>query len=118
VTAPAVAAPVVATTADKAIDRLGRLRDQVQQAFSDADAIAADGTQEALALATGMLDRRLGPLRSAIDGVLATLGLKLPGSAADPATPAAQSTPADVLAPVQQMLDGVQTLLRRLLRKR
>jgi RNA polymerase sigma factor (sigma-70 family) len=117
VTTPSVAAPVVATTADKAIDRLRRLRDQVQQAYADADAIAADGTQEALALATGMLDRTLGPLRSAIDGVLATLGLELPGSTADPAPGAAQSTPANVLAPVQQLLDGVQTLLRRLLRR-
>jgi hypothetical protein len=82
VTAPVAAAPVVKTTADKAIEKLGRLRDEVQQAFADADAVAADGTQGALALATGLLDRTLGPLRGAIDGVLATLGLRLPGAAA------------------------------------
>jgi RNA polymerase sigma factor (sigma-70 family) len=116
--APVVAAPVVKTTADKAIDKLGRLRDEVQQAFADANAIAADGTQPALALATGLLDRTLGPLRGAIDGVLATLGLRLPESAAAPAPVAAQATPANVLAPAREVLDGVQTLLQRLLGRR
>jgi RNA polymerase sigma factor (sigma-70 family) len=117
VTAPVAAAPVVKTTADKAIEKLGRLRDEVQQAFADADAVAADGTQGALALATGLLDRTLGPLRGAIDGVLATLGLRLPGAAAKPAPVVAHATPATVLAPVRQVLDGVQTLLQRLLRR-
>ncbi|MEY2512899.1 MAG: hypothetical protein QOJ89_257, partial [bacterium] len=118
VTAPVAAAPAVTTTADKAIDKLGRLRDAVQQAFADANAIAADGTQAALALATGLLDHTLGPLRGVIDGVLATLGLRLPGSAADRAPIAAPTTPANVLAPARQVLDGVQALLQRLLGRR
>jgi RNA polymerase sigma factor (sigma-70 family) len=128
--APAAATPPAApaadptpavpqTPTDKAIAKLGRLQDQVKQAFDDAQAIAADGTQSALALAKGLLDRTLGPLTSSIDRVLASLGLGgLPtaDTAAPAGTPtASQPTPSNVLAPVRSVLDGVQSLLQRLL---
>jgi hypothetical protein len=85
--------------------------------LADATAIAADGTQEALALASGLLDRTLGPLRTSIDRLLASLGLSLPAPAAAPA-PAAPTSTASVLAPVQHMLGGVQSLLEQLLGQR
>ncbi len=111
---PAAAAPATPTSEEKAIDKLNSLGEQVREVLSDATAIVADGTQEALALATGLLDRTLGPLRASIDRVLASLGLSLPAAPAAGA-PAAPSPVTTVLAPVEQVLDGVQSLLQQLL---
>ncbi len=111
---PPAAPAVVATAPESAVAKLGKLGDQVKQVIADATSIAADGTQEALALATGLLDRTLGPLRASIDRVLASLGLSLPGSPA--ARPVQQVAPVtSLLAPVHQVLDGVQSLLQKLL---
>ena len=111
-TAPSASAPAGAAP-ETAIQRLERLRQQVLQAFTDAQAIAAGGSRDALALAAGMLDRTLGPLVTTINRVLASVGLSLPSS---PATaPATSPTTSSVLAPVQQILGGVGDLLQRLL---
>ena len=124
--APAVAAPKPSTPspakqaapankpAVTALTQLDALRKQVEQAFADAQAIAADGTRDSLALATSMLDRTLGPLRSAIDAVLATLGMSLPTAQPAPA-PTTQPTTTNVLAPVEQVLSGMEALLQQLL---
>jgi RNA polymerase sigma factor (sigma-70 family) len=111
-------APAAAKAPETAVAKLGRLGDQVKQVLADATAIAADGTREALALATGLLDRTLAPLRATIDRVLASLGLSLPTSSAAPPAPAAPAPTAHLLAPVQQVLGGLQSLLQQLLGQR
>ena len=117
--APPPAAPDIVTKAPaSAVAKLDSLGDQIKQVLSDATAIAADGTQEALALAGGLLERTLGPLRSSIDRVLASLDLSLPGSTAGHTQPTAQASPSSLLAPVQSVLDGVQSLLQTLLGRR
>ena len=113
---PAAPQAVTQTPAKKAVAKLGNLGDQVKQVLADATAIATDGTQEALALATGLLDRTLGPLQTSINRVLASLGLApLPAAATAAPAQAAQAPAANVLAPVEQVLDGVESLLARLL---
>ncbi len=109
--------PQVAKTPEQiAADKLAPLRDAVQQAFADASAIASRGTQGALALATSMLDNTLGPLRVAINKVLAPLGMSLPSGTAT----TAQQQPAttNVLSPVTNILSSVQNLLANLLGRR
>jgi len=116
--APTVRLPVVAEKpTETAIEKLNSLQRLVQQAFADAQAVAADGSPDALALATGLLDRTLAPLQASIEKVLATVGLSVPTSVSAPATaPAsAPTTTQTVLAPVQQVLDGVQSLIQQLL---
>ncbi len=113
---PPAATPATPTQTpeEQAIAKLDRLGDQVKQVLADATAVARDGTQEALALATGLLDRTLGPLRTSINRVLAAFGLALPDATAAPAQ-AAPSPVTSILAPVEQVLDGVQSLLQQLL---
>jgi len=113
---PAAAAEPGATTPeDKAIAKLDNLGDQVKQVLADATAVAADGTQAALALAAGLLERTLGPLQASIDRVLSSLGLSLPVVAPPPAPAAQDTSPTSVLAPIEQVLDGVQSVLQQLL---
>jgi RNA polymerase sigma factor (sigma-70 family) len=118
--APAVHTPVVAQKpVETAIEKLNRLQKLVQQAYADAQAVAADGSKDALALAAGLLDQTLTPLTASIKKILASLGLAVPDSitAAAPAT-APSSTPTtttSVLAPVQQVVDGVESLIQKLL---
>jgi RNA polymerase sigma factor (sigma-70 family) len=124
--APAVTAPQPAThvpvaaakPAETPLERLERLRKEVQRAYADAQAVAADGSADALALATGLLDQTLSPLRRSIQRVLATLGLSLPATAPVAGPAASSTTVQTVLAPVRQVLDGVQGLLARLLGQR
>lgn len=115
----APAAPAAPKTpAEQAVSKLDRLGDQVKQVLADAKAVAADGTQEALALASGLLQRTLGPLVTQINRVLSSVGLGPMAAPAAPA-PAAQTTTApSILAPVQGVLDGVKSLLQRLLGQR
>ena len=117
---PQAAAPVVAAPAqgeqEAAIVKLESLQEQVRKAFADAQAVAGGGSQEGLALATGLLDATLGPLRASIDKVLAAFGLSLPASSAPaPAPSALQATTTNVLAPVQSVLTGIQSLMQQLL---
>ncbi len=115
---PPAAAPApeqaIANAPESAVAKLDRLGDEVKKVLSDATAIAADGTQEAIALATGLLNRTLGPLRASIDRLLASLGLSLPASSG-PTVQAAQAPTVNILQPVEQVLDGVQSLLAQLL---
>ncbi|HEV7804766.1 MAG TPA: sigma-70 family RNA polymerase sigma factor [Solirubrobacteraceae bacterium] len=117
-TAPAHAPLTPTKPSETPLERLERLRKQVQQAYADAQAVAADGSADALALATGLLDQTLAPLRKSIQRVLATLGMSLPTAAPAPAPAASSTTVQTVLAPVRQVLDGVQALLARLLGQR
>lgn len=112
VTPPAV----VKTPEQKAIEQLNPLRDAVQKAFADAAALVSGGSQGAMTTATSLLTRTLGPLTAQINRVLAPLGLRLPGYT-PPAT-ATRPTTTNVLAPVQHVLSGVQSLLQRLLGRR
>ena len=115
--APTAQLPVVAEKpTETAIEKLNSLQRLVQQAFADAQAVAADGSPDALALATGLLDRTLAPLQASIEKVLATVGLSVPTSVSAPAS--APTTTQTVLAPVQQVLDGVQSLIQQLLGQR
>jgi RNA polymerase sigma factor (sigma-70 family) len=102
------------TPEQKAARKLNPLLDAVRQAFADAQAIAAGGTQASLALATSMLDRTLGPLRISINKVLSPIGMSLPSYS--PTAPA--TTTGGILAPVQQVLGSVTNLLQQLLGKR
>jgi RNA polymerase sigma factor (sigma-70 family) len=123
--APSVAAPqhapAPATPKKTVTDKLGDLRQQVLDAIALAQATAAGGTAGAMDLATSTLNRTLGSLGPSIDRLLASVGLKLPAApAATPATTTATapSLPSTVLAPVQQVLSGVDSLLAKLLGRR
>jgi hypothetical protein len=116
------ASAVLKAPAQNAKTKLADLRDQVLAAVQQAQGIAAAGTTGAIELATTTLNSSLAALGTTIDKVLASFGLKLPETAASPATPtttaAAPSLPAIVLAPVQQVLSGVDALLSQLLHRR
>ncbi len=120
-TPPAATAPPAPTAAaapqDAAADRLQRVRDKILDAFRDAQAIAAPGTQSALAAANSMIQSTLGSLGPLVDKVLASLGLERPSSttAQAPASPAPNQTVTNVLAPVKSLLDGVDGVLKGLL---
>ena len=91
--------------------------EQVRRVIAQAQALAAGGTQNALSLATSMLQRPLGPLLTSMDRVLAPFGLKLPSSATT-STTAGRTALADLLAPVRGILDSVQQMLQRLFSRR
>jgi len=93
--------------------RLARLTDEVRRIIANAQALAAGGTQNAMSLATSMLQRTLGPLLTSIDRVLAPFGLKLPSTATTGST--GSTGLANLLAPVRGLLENVQLLLQRLL---
>ena len=111
------AVPVVKTPEQVAAEKLAPLREAVQKAFADAIAIASRGTTGALTLAKSVLDSTLGPLRIAINKVLAPLGMSLPSAAGAPA-PQTQSPATNILAPVQFVLGAVSDLLANLLGRR
>ncbi|MDQ3722392.1 MAG: sigma-70 family RNA polymerase sigma factor [Actinomycetota bacterium] len=96
--------------------RLARLTDEVRRIIANAQALAAGGTQNAMSLATSMLQRKLGPLLTSIDRVLAPFGLKLPSSATTSGA-TGRAALANLLAPVRGLLDSVQLLLQRLLNR-
>jgi RNA polymerase sigma factor (sigma-70 family) len=116
-TSKATTPAVVKTPEQKAIEKLAPLRDAIAKAFANAQALAASGTQGALSMATGLLDRTLGPLTTSINRILAPFGMKLPvWNATSPASTPTSKT--NVLASVQQVLSGVQNLLQKLLGRR
>ncbi|MCA1700738.1 MAG: hypothetical protein LC790_18265, partial [Actinobacteria bacterium] len=93
--------------------RLARLTDEVRRVIANALALAAGGTQNAMSLATSMLQRTLPPLLTSIDRVLAPFGLKLPSTATTGSTGGTGLE--NLLAPVRGLLENVQLLLQRLL---
>jgi RNA polymerase sigma factor (sigma-70 family) len=104
-------------------DKLTDLREQVLAAVQQAQAIAAGGAPGAIDLATKTLDSSLATLRPMIERVLGSVGLSLPtlttapaGSTTPPPTTTAPSLPTTVLQPVQQVLNGVDSLLGKLFR--
>ena len=123
--APAAAPAAKKTPSQTVEQKLTGLRQQVLDAVADAQAIAAGGTAGAIDLATKSLEDTLGALRPTIDRVLASIGLKLPESASTPVAPVttpatsspAPALPSIVLAPVQQILGGVDSLLGKLLHR-
>jgi RNA polymerase sigma factor (sigma-70 family) len=117
-----VSTPTVKKTpAQNVKSKLTDLRQQVLDAVAQAQATAAGGTPGAVDLATKTLQSTLGTLYPTIDRLLATIGMKLPEPTAAPAastpatTPSSPSLPQVVLAPVQQVLGGVDSLLSQLL---
>ncbi|MEA2156667.1 MAG: hypothetical protein QOE11_2807 [Solirubrobacteraceae bacterium] len=120
--APASAPVVKKAPAQNVTSKLTDLRQQVLDAVQLAQATAAGGGTGAVNLATQTLQSTLDSLRPTIDRVLATVGLKLPEPVATPApsttpttAPSSPSLPDVVLAPVQQVLSGVDSLLSQLL---
>jgi hypothetical protein len=101
-------------------DKLTDLREQVLAAIQQAQAIAGGGAPGAIDLATKTLDSSLATLRPMIERVLASVGLSLPALTTSPTgttttpTTTAPSLPTTVLQPVQQVLDGVDSLLGKL----
>jgi len=108
-------APTAATMTPEALAkaRIAQLIERLRQVVADAQAVAAGGTQNALSLATSMLQRTVAPLLTSIDRVLARFGLRLPSSATPSAT-GGRTGLANLLAPVQGILDSVQQMLQRL----
>jgi RNA polymerase sigma factor (sigma-70 family) len=113
-TSPASSTSSAPTPEELAKTKLARLTDEVRRVLAEAQALAASGTQNGLALAASMLQRTLRPLLASIDRVLAPFGLKL-GSAAATSPTAGTTALADLLGPLRGMLDSVQLLLQRLL---
>jgi RNA polymerase sigma factor (sigma-70 family) len=102
-------------------DKLTDLREQVLAAVQQAQAIAAGGTPGAIDLATKTLYSSLDTLRPMIERLLGSVGLSLPtlttspaGSTTPPPTTTAPSLPTTILQPVQQVIDGVDSLLGKL----
>jgi RNA polymerase sigma factor (sigma-70 family) len=115
-----VSAPAVKTPPKENVtDRLTSLRDQVLAAYQQAQATAAVGTSGAMDLATKTLASTLATLRPTIDRLLASMGMKLPATVATapasaPAGSSGPSLPNVVMAPMQQILTGVDALLGKL----
>jgi RNA polymerase sigma factor (sigma-70 family) len=122
--APSPSRPAKADPAKTAIAQLTDIREQVVTALEQAQSIAAGGSALALQSANDMLQGTLGAVRPAIERILARVGLKLPVAAATPAPPPTTTTTTpsaslpNVMAPVQQMLDGVDTMLSKLFGRR
>jgi RNA polymerase sigma factor (sigma-70 family) len=123
-TPPSTQAPVatrepraVAQTPEQlAAEELQRVRDRILAAFHDAQALAAPGTQSALAAANSLIQTTLGSVGPLLDEILATVGLKLPSGATTPPpsqTPGS-TTVTNVMAPVTSLLGGVDGVLKSL----
>jgi hypothetical protein len=119
--APAASQPAKQDPATTAIAQLSDIRKQVIDAIEQAQSIAAAGSAGALQSANTMLQGTLGALRPTIERILARVGLKLPQAAVTPApaptTTHSHSLP-NVMAPVQQMLDTVDSMLSKLFVRR
>ena len=109
-------ATVAKTPEQLAAEDLQRVRDRILAAFTDAQALAAPGTQSALAAANSVIQSTLGSIGPMLDTILATVGLRLPPNLATPpaSPPAGSATVTNVLAPVQSLLGGVDGLIKKL----
>ncbi|HEV2059896.1 MAG TPA: hypothetical protein VGR11_11105, partial [Solirubrobacteraceae bacterium] len=92
-----------------AAEELQRVRERILDAFGDAQATAAPGTQSALSAANALIQRRLGSLAPLLDDILATVGLTLPSRTT---TEPPVTSVTNVLAPAQSLLDGVDEVLQ------
>ncbi len=99
-----------------AAEDLQRVRDRVLAAFSDAQALAAPGTQSALADANALIQSTLGSISPQLDDILATVGLKLPANSTTSLSsqPSGSTTVTNVLAPVESLLGGLDGALQTL----
>lgn len=111
---------VAKTPQQLAAQDLQRLRERILAAFDDAQALAAPGTQSALAAANALIESTLASVAPLLDDILSSVGLKLPARAtAPPASQTAGSTTVtNVLAPVQSLLTGVDGVLQSLFGRR
>jgi hypothetical protein len=120
--APAASQPTKQDPSKAAIGQLEDIREQVVDALEQAQSIAAGGSAGAIQTANEMLQGTLSALRPAIDRILARVGLKLPQAAATPAPAPTTTTPSTslptVMAPVQEVLDGVDSVLSKLFKRR
>ncbi len=118
--AAVAAAPAAAKTPQQiAAENLRRIRDKIQAAFADAQTVAGAGTQGAVATANAIIQNTLGQVLPSIQRILAAVGLSLPSSATPSApAPSANSSISNVLAPVQSLLSGVDSLLQNLFGRR
>ena len=112
VPAPREPAAVAKTPEQLAAEDLQRVRDRILNAFRDAQAIAAPGTQSALAAADSLIQSTLGSIGPLVNDILATVGLKLPSSTTSSQPPA--TSVSNVLSPVKSLLDGVDGILQNL----
>ncbi len=113
---PREPAAVAKTPEQLAAEDLQRVRDRILDAFRDAQAIAAPGTQSALAAADALIQSTLGSIGPLVNDILATVGLKLPSSATSSQPPV--TSVSNVLAPVKSLLDGVDGILQNLFGRR
>jgi RNA polymerase sigma factor (sigma-70 family) len=115
-TTPPAPTPAAAKTPQQiAAEKVQRVRDQVLAAFTNAQAVATSGAQGAVQTAGAMIQHTLDAARPLLERILATVGLRLPSSAATtPPTTTGSPTAATVLAPVQSLLGGLSGLLQTL----
>jgi RNA polymerase sigma factor (sigma-70 family) len=111
-------ATVAKTPEQLAAEDLQAVRERILAAFNDAQRLAAPGTQSALAAANDLIRSTLGSVGPLLDDILATVGLKLPSGTTTPSSPSGSPTVANVLAPVQSLLGGVDDLLQKLFGRR
>jgi hypothetical protein len=109
-------APSTKTPEQLAAEDLQRVRDRVLAAFNDAQALAAPGTQSALAAASALIQSTLGSIGPLVNDILATVGLKLPTNSTTPTSspPSGSTTVTNVLAPVKSLLGGLDGVLQKL----
>ena len=108
-------AAVAGTPEQIAAEDLQRVRRRILDAYRDAHAIAAPGTESSIAAANSLIQSTLGSIDPRLDDILATVGLSLPSPTA---TQPPVTSVTNVLAPVQSLLDGVDGVLQNLFGRR
>lgn len=117
--APRPAATVTAKTPQQlAAEQIQRIRDKILAAYQDAQTIAGSGTQGALQTANTLIQNTLGQIMPSLERILASFGLTLPSSstttAPAPSTTTSTTTTTNILAPAQNLLSGMNSLLQSL----
>jgi hypothetical protein len=107
---------VAKTPEQSAAEDVQAIRDRILDAFRDAQALAAPGTQSALAAASSLIQSTLSSVGPLLDDILATVGLKLPTGSTTPTAsqPSGSTTVTNVLAPVKSLLGGLDGVLKSL----
>jgi len=112
---PAAPAPAAMKTPQQvAAEKLQRIRDKIMAAFTNAQEVAGSGANGALAAASSIVQNTLDQVLPSIQRILATVGMSLPShtTTAPPATTTTETTAANVFAPMQSVLSGVNALLQ------